>query len=522
MKIVFLKTIFHQRKTSKYSKIFFSELEESSIPCTCPKSIPTDINSSCVESTSAAPDHSNGGSEESHTLDSLNGGGDEPRVVDSSNGGGKELHRDVFCEIQDTLSENRENSQLEDSIKEIEQEIRNNLDDHFDDAHVEFEYDWDDDHTDDTIQVNSIKIRYNHFGDFDKNIFTAHQNQHLTYTQALSGPDAEKWQLAIQKELNAMERYEVWNIVPKPKDRQVIPLKWVFSIKSNGTYKARLVAVGCRDKNKASELETASPTPLATTIRWLFILASNYGWDMRQIDFENAFLSGNIDREKYVSIPQGIDKDSKKFACKLKKALYGLDIAPICFNQELDSFLKSLGFIRNLRQPCIYTKRDIGGITLVLTFVDDLILTGINQAEEAFLRCYEVKNLGFPKTFVGITIEKCENQLFLHQEAYAKEVVKQYYTADNSDLQVSKWSRIPMPPLSDHKKMATLKEENFPYRQVIGALIYLANYTRPDLSFSIHYLARFQTRPTALHWTLAQCILPVSYTHLTLPTIYPV
>lgn len=145
-------------------------------------------------------------------------------------------------------------------------------------------------------------------------------------------------------------------------------------------------------------------------------------------------------------------------------------------------------------------------------FVDDFILTGndtagITKFLDKFSKKYEVKNLGFPSTFVGIQIEKRNKAIFLHQKSYAESIVHQFYTLDEKKLQISKWSMTPMPPISDHQRIPVLSAEKFPYRRVLGALIYLANYTRPDLSFPVNCLARFQTAPTSLHWTLLQRIL---------------
>ena len=51
------------------------------------------------------------------------------------------------------------------------------------------------------------------------------------------------------------------------------------------------------------------------------------------------------------------------------------------------------------------------------------------------------------------------------------------------------------------------KEENeealgseTPYLSAIGALMYLANYTRPDIAFAVNLLARFSSCPTKRHW----------------------
>ncbi|KAK2436296.1 hypothetical protein QL285_021298 [Trifolium repens] len=59
----------------------------------------------------------------------------------------------------------------------------------------------------------------------------------------------EAWIEAMQEELNQFERSEVWDLVPRPEDMNVIGTKWVYKNKSdeNGTVtrnKARLVAQG--------------------------------------------------------------------------------------------------------------------------------------------------------------------------------------------------------------------------------------------------------------------------------------
>ena len=50
------------------------------------------------------------------------------------------------------------------------------------------------------------------------------------------------------------------------------------------------------------------------------------------------------------------------------------------------------------------------------------------------------------------------------------------------------------------------KEENekllgpeVPYLSAIGALMYLANCTRPDIAFSVNLLARYSSTPTLRH-----------------------
>jgi hypothetical protein len=56
-----------------------------------------------------------------------------------------------------------------------------------------------------------------------------------------------------------------------------------------------------------------------------------------------------------------------------------------------------------------------------------------------------------------------------------------------------------------------MKEKIFwdqvPYLSAIGALMYLANCTRPDIAFAVNLLARHSAAPTKRHWTGVKCIL---------------
>ena len=58
------------------------------------------------------------------------------------------------------------------------------------------------------------------------------------------------------------------------------------------------------------------------------------------------------------------------------------------------------------------------------------------------------------------------------------------------------------------------KEENeellgpkVPYLSAIGSLMYLGNYTRPDIAFSVNLLARYSSAPTKRHWNEIKHVL---------------
>ncbi|KAM2133211.1 hypothetical protein ACFX1R_003336 [Malus domestica] len=57
--------------------------------------------------------------------------------------------------------------------------------------------------------------------------------------------------------------------------------------------------------------------------------------------------------------------------------------------------------------------------------------------------------------------------------------------------------RDPFRPNEDEEEILELE---VPYLSAIGALLYLAQCTRPDISFPVNLLARYSNTPTHRHW----------------------
>jgi hypothetical protein len=339
----------------------------------------------------------------------------------------------------------------------------------------------------------------------------------LSYAQAICDP---RWQAAIQKELDAMEKYQVWTIVPCEKAKQVLPVKWIFSIKSNGVYKARLVLVGCRDREVYSKAEVASPTPAPATVRWFIAHAIQRGWSLMQIDFDYAFLNGFIDREKYIFLPSVVKGDSRTSVCNLQKAMYGLTTAPKCWYQRLSTFLVNAGFHASEREPCIFTWKKNEDRVIFLVYVDDVLLSGtsekvleliIAQIKQEFV----ISVLGFPETFLGFQFEKLENgALLLHQERYVLESLNTFNVCNCKPV------KTPMAPFGGVNNVVREWNRCFTYKQVIGTLLYLANTTRPDLAFAVNYLARYQAEPREEQWTMIHRVFRYLKTNPKLGLVY--
>ena len=97
----------------------------------------------------------------------------------------------------------------------------------------------------------------------------------------------------MNDEFQAVLHNQTWSLVP-PSSAQRVQCKWVFRTKHNvdgslDKYKARLVAKGFQQTLGVDFFETLSPVVKASTIRIIFTLAISRGWDIQQIDINNAF-----------------------------------------------------------------------------------------------------------------------------------------------------------------------------------------------------------------------------------------
>lgn len=99
--------------------------------------------------------------------------------------------------------------------------------------------------------------------------------------------------------------------------------------------------------------------------------------------------------------------------------------------------------------------------------------------------CFQLKDLGPLKYFLGIEFFRSSEGLFLCQPKYALDILHQV------DLLVAKLVDTPLPP---NHSLASDTGPMFSnpalYKRLVGRLIYLT-ITRPDLSYVVHILSQF-------------------------------
>lgn len=335
-----------------------------------------------------------------------------------------------------------------------------------------------------------------------------------TLAEAKKSTYRKYWIEATRKEVYKLERRSCWKVTRQPQNRKVIKSKLVFKVKRDHLgrvkkFKVRLVAKGFTQEEGVDYKETFSPVAKGVSFRLAIVLALRHNLHLRQLDVETAFPYADLEEDVYMSPPAGISVP-KGCCLKILKSLYGLKQAPRNWYNLLRETIKSMGYQQCVLDPCLFVQKGSGDhLNMILVYVDDIIVLSdddnhVAEVINKFNTQYAMQDLGDLQHYLGLTIEKRDDgKIKLHQTAYAKDVVSRFSHL-LSDRKRRNRTDTPLPPGIKLSKEAQVPEtskqrayaQEFPYQSVIGALMYLAVHTRPDLAYTVNLLSRFNSRPT--------------------------
>ena len=117
--------------------------------------------------------------------------------------------------------------------------------------------------------------------------------------------ERNNWRTVIRKEIRSMIDREVWKKQKEkiPNDRRLFGNKWVFKIKRDGTYWARLVALGYSQIPGVDYTDNFAPVSHDVTFRIALARMMVEMLDSLVMDVETAFLYGEIDEEIFMKSP---------------------------------------------------------------------------------------------------------------------------------------------------------------------------------------------------------------------------
>ena len=222
---------------------------------------------------------------------------------------------------------------------------------------------------------------------------------------------------------------------------------------------------------------------------------------------KNAFLHSEIEEEVYMKAPPRFsDEYGSGEGCRLKKALYGLKQSPRAWFGRFTTAMKKFGYEQSNSDHTSFLKKEKGSITCLISYVDDMVITGNNEEEISYLKKklfmeFEMKDLGNLKYFLGIEVLRSKREISIDQKKYILDLL-----AENGMLDCKPAEN----PIVANHRLQTVQDgklaDKEQYQKLVGKLIYLS-HTRPDISYDVGVVSRFMHLPQVPHMEAIMRIL---------------
>lgn len=303
---------------------------------------------------------------------------------------------------------------------------------------------------------------------------------------------------------------------------------------------------GCSQRSGEDFHETYSPVARTTSIRLLAALAAEMGLQIHQMDVITAYLNGKLEEDVYMEIPEQLREvlikiiagrhigsnakmiqkeevmrtsarwlnainEHQDSVCLLKKALYGLRQSGLQWYRRLATKLRQLGMQPTRRDPCMSRRKE--HVMIIAIYVDDILLATnssnwLKEIKQQLAESFEMKDLGPVSCCLGIEFQQDESNhsVILIQRQYTKMILERFGMQDCKPVKTPIDTNIQLTkPLQVNEKTMRL----YPYQRLIGALMYLAIFTRPDIAFAVNFFnsSQFNTNYSDEHWLAVKRIL---------------
>ena len=353
---------------------------------------------------------------------------------------------------------------------------------------------------------------------------------HVISDTTLGELDPEGTFKAMQKECDGLTAVKAGVILSEQKKEEFCKLhgvkpitcRWVTNEKpeSDEGVRARIVVKDiARGSATARSLAISSPTPSVESLR--MVLGASCGiWgaelSLYAIDVSQAFMNSPLrDKERIVlRMPLSISTTSgEPIFLEAHKALNGLRVASLTWSVFLKDIVSKVGLACSTTEPCLYGGVIDGSPTLLLCYVDDLLIA--SSTDKAFHRVFKElskhvkvretgrialgKDGGGSLKFLGRVISRRAGSPSL-----VMQVDPSYMDAACEEFGIKVPKGVVGPP--DIKPNLEVTSEESPispeahsrYRRVLGRLAWLAQ-TRMDLLHYTSLLASGQSEPKPGH-----------------------
>ena len=227
------------------------------------------------------------------------------------------------------------------------------------------------------------------------------------------------------------------------------------------------------------------------------------------MDVKTAFLNGDLDEDIYMQQPDGYRAVGAQadHVWKLNKSLYGLKQAGRAWNKKMDAALVELGYKPLHSDSCVYIKQDGDSVMYLLVYVDDLLLVTNDTAQltaikAALSRRFDMKDMGEAHFILGVQItrDRLNRRLCLSQAEYVRTILERFGMRDCKPVATPMATGVKLLKDDVDGESAGECADSKPYASAVGALMYAALATRPDIAYAVTALCQFMAKPAETHW----------------------
>jgi hypothetical protein len=180
-----------------------------------------------------------------------------------------------------------------------------------------------------------------------------------------------------------------------------LALLQLFRSRASGSTRSKPTLMVPLSALKCVLLPVVSSSSMVVTMRLLLLLLTGppftliamayvRRWAISQLDVTNAFLHGEL-HEVSMHPPPGYSVPDGH-VCRLRRSLYGLKQAPRAWFERLTSVITVVGFVASQHDPSLFVHTSPRGRTLILLYVDDMLITGMILNILPLLRLVLVSN----------------------------------------------------------------------------------------------------------------------------------
>lgn len=300
-------------------------------------------------------------------------------------------------------------------------------------------------------------------------------------TEALEGPNAAEWRIAIDKELIQMEDVFATAEQSGPGMKVKLVLKVTYDNEFNVKFKARLVGCGYSHRKGIDYVDTYAPTISTIAVYSLLHISVDQQYKLASFDVSGAFLESLNDYENHAWLPPGLF--GHKLRVRLNKAIYGEKQSAKLWHDKMHEILIKMGFQSCPVTNCLYQYKKGEDIIIMTVHVDDGLIAYNNEtllqsfSEEINKHLEKLTIITPVKRYLGVNIDQRtdEGKILLSQTDKIDNMIREILPT--TEIRNEK---IPMAANMNLRK-SILNINNESLLSIVGKLRFIADRTRFDI-----------------------------------------